>query len=89
MKLVILTMQFLVSRNSKYSKFNAFINIILPNWYSGTCTVTLLNIFNVLLAVRMVADVTETRNVIPSFGIQNFYDHKVLNFQFYFRSTVT
>jgi len=29
----------------------------------------------VLLAVRMVADVTETRNVISEFGIQNLYDH--------------
>jgi len=29
----------------------------------------------VLLAVRMVADVTETRNVIPGLGFQNLYDH--------------
>jgi len=28
----------------------------------------------------MVADVTETRNVIISFGIQILYDHKVLSF---------
>jgi len=28
-----------------------------------------------LFAVTMVADVTETRNVIPSLGIQILYDH--------------
>jgi len=33
----------------------------------------------VLLAVKMVADVIETRNVIPSFGIQNL-NKKVLSF---------
>jgi len=38
--------------------------------------------------MKMVADVTETHNVIPSFVIQNLYDHKVLCSKFIVRANI-